>query len=789
MPSENEPQTSKNTHTSGADSATGPDVTYKISLDELEKLVTESDPVAVHKRKRRPKSSGTTGIFTSPLFEKGCDLDALLADQIRRQAKNMSYALHVSADENVELVEVDKCFDIGKSIAEGGQGILARARDLSLKREVALKSLRQELTADKLARDCFLTEAQVTAQLDHPTIVPIYSLNKDQQNGIHLAMKLVKGQTLKEYLEKIILHYEMEGVRKFDLKKGLHYRLDIFLRVCDAISYAHSRNIMHCDLKPENIMIGEYNETYVMDWGIAKLIYEPDGKTLTRESLTVMNGTPRFMPPEALLHQGRDERSDIFAMGAILFEIATMEHAYSGKSSNAVMQNIKNNQRKPIKSRFRFRIDGDVKAIINKAMAFDREQRYQTVDALAEDVRRYMLGEEVSANPDHFWGRINRWSLNHRRFVLAGVSLLLISLLSLHAWSLMRQMQETVALQNRNIAAGMAYNRVGETGMAIDRKIASLENMLDHLGDNLLMLLENRNSGNHTKNRFVHYLDYQSEQTRPASATFSIAYNQVIDPEHFTAFMTGGQNLKAFDSLLKQLSPLHSQIPKLMRNSKNQQEDNLNQQGLYDELLMTGLPVAWVYFTLSNGLHLSYPGSGSYTTDYNPQQREWYLAALKGEGKPVWGNPYLDALTHEMVITCSMAVKGSKGNLHGVAGMDVPLSKIKNIITQFGNQSTAVAGRFLVSQDGNILIRCGIDPKRLREAGEATGISSDKVPNHLHLDMRWKKYGTKVCTENGLEFIYAFARVPAINCTYLEKIWLQPWLEKASKTESRLSQD
>ncbi len=789
MPLENEQPTSKNTQTSGAESATGPDVTYKISLDELEKLVSAPDPQAVQKRKRRPKSSGTTSIFTSPLFEKGCDLDALLADQMKRQAKNMSYALHVSADANVELVEVNKCFEVGKSIAEGGQGILARARDLSLKREVALKSLRQELTSDPLARECFLTEAQVTAQLDHPTIVPIYSLNKDPQNGIHLAMKLIKGQTLKEYLEKIALHYETEGVRNFDLKKGLHYRLEIFMRVCDAISYAHSRNIMHCDLKPENIMIGEYNETYVMDWGIAKLIYEPDGKTLTRESMTVMNGTPRFMPPEALLQQGRDERSDIFALGAILFEIITLEHAFSGKSSNAVMLNIKNNQRNPIKSRFRFRIDGDLKAIINKAMAFDREKRYQTVDTLSEDVRRYLLGEEVSSNPDHFWGRINRWSLNHRRFVLAGVSLLLISLLSLHAWSLLRQMKETVAVQNRNIAAGMAYNRVGETGMAIDRQIASFENVLENLGDNLLLLLENKNPDKNAKNRFVYYLDYQSAQSRPDSAVFSLAYNQIIDPEHFTVFMTGGQKLKTFDSLLQKLNPLHSHIPKMMRNSKNFQEDSMDQQVLYEELLVTGLPLTWVYFTFSNGLHLSYPGSGSYTADYNPQQREWYLAALKGQGRPVWGTPYRDALTHETVITCSMTVNGAKGSFQGVAGIDITLNKIKSIITESGNQSTAVAGRFLVSQDGTILIRCGIDAKRLREAGETTGISSDKVPNHLYLDMHWKKYGTKICTENGLEFIYAFARVPAINCTYLEKIWLQPWLEKARDTESQPSKD
>ena len=784
MSSDNEQNMTQNMST-----VTDPDTTYKLSLDELEQLLTEDDPGAARKRKHHSKGSGTARIFTSPLFEKGCDLDALLADQMKLQAKNMGYALHISADEKVELGDVNKRFDIGKSIADGGQGVLTKARDLSLKREVALKSLRQELIGDKLARDCFLTEAQVTAQLDHPAIVPVYSLNKDQQNGIHLAMKLVKGQTLKEYLDKIILHYEMDGVRKFDLKKGLHHRLDIFLRICDAISYAHSRNIMHCDLKPANIMIGEYNETYVMDWGIAKLIYEPGGKTLTQESLTVMNGTPRFMPPEALMLQGRDERSDIFALGAILFEIVTLEQAYSGNTSKEVMENIKTNQRNPIKSRFRYRIDEDMKAIINKAMAFDPEQRYQTVDALAEDVRRYMLGEEVFANPDHFWGKINRWSINHRRLVMATGLLLLIALLSLHIWSQMRQMQQTVALQNRNIAASLAYNRVGETGMAIDRRIASLENMLDNLGDNLVLLLENRTTENNTQNRFVHYLDYQSEQSRPASAVFSLAYNQVIDPEHFSAFMTGGQDLKEYDHLLKQLNLLHSQIPRLMRNSKDQQDEDMSQQELYDEMLTTGLSVAWVYFAFSNGLHLTYPGSGSYTADYNPHQRRWYQVALKKEGKPVWGDPYQDILTNEMVIPCSMAVNSSKGTLYGVAGIDVPLSKLKNIVTQFGNQSTAVAGRFLVSQDGTILIRCGIEPNRLHEVGETTGINSDKVPTHLHLDMRWKKYGTKICTENGLEFIYAFARVPAINCTYLEKIWLQPWLEKVQEAEEQLSKD
>ncbi len=786
MPFEQDQHTSQSRNSS--ESITGPDVTYKISLDELEKLVSEKNPIAVRKRKRQPKTNTATSIFTSPLFEKGLDLDALLSDQMKREAKNMNYALHVSADERVELAEVDKYFEIGKSIAEGGQGILTQAHELSLKREVAMKSLRKELIKDQLAREYFLVEAQVTAQLDHPTIVPIYSLSKDNDNGIHLAMKLVKGQTLKEYLEKTIFHYEADGVRKFNLKKGLQYRLDIFLRVCDAISYAHSRNIMHCDLKPENVMIGEYNEAYVMDWGIAKLIYEADGKTLTHASRTVMNGTPRFMPPESLLHQGRDERSDIFALGAMLFEIVTLEHAYSGHTSTGVMRNIKNGQRNPIKSRFRFHIDADLKAIINKAMAFERQQRYQSVDALASDLRCYLAGEEVSANPDRFWGKINRWAMNHRRLVIGGGLFLLVSLLALHAWQLLHQMQNTVAQQNRSIAAGMAYGRVGEAAMAIDRKIASLENMLEHLGDNLL-LLENREMSSNSENRFIHYRDYQKPETSPPSATFSMAYNQIVDPENFSYFIKGGAEPAVFDALLRHLSPLHSQIPRLMCGSDKLREASMSRHELYDELLTVGLPVVWVYFTFNSGLHLAYPGSGSYSDDYDPQQREWYLAALNARGRTVWSAPYRDAITNETVITCSMAVNSGLGNGDVVIGIDVALNKIKNIIREFGNQSTAVAGRFLVNAEGDILIRCGIDGKRLCESGEATGISSGKVPNNLRLDMRWKKYGIKICAENDLEFIYAFARVPAINCTYLEKIWLRPWLEKASASAGRQMTD
>lgn len=134
----------------------------------------------------------------------------------------------------------------------------------------------------------------MTAQLDHPAIVPIYSLKSDGENGLHLAMKMINGITLKDYLKQVATHYRLDGVRAFDEEKSLRNRLEIFLKACDALEYAHSRNIMHRDLKPENIMTGEYHETYIMDWGIARpILPQPEGAS-------VLAGTPQYLAPEAI---------------------------------------------------------------------------------------------------------------------------------------------------------------------------------------------------------------------------------------------------------------------------------------------------------------------------------------------------------------------------------------------------------------------------------------------------------------------------------------------------------
>ncbi len=302
-------------------------------------------------------------------------------------------------------------------IAEGGQGILVSGEDLSLNRTIAVKSLRKELQDDPALRQRFITEAQVTAQLNHPSIVPIYSLVTDGENGLHLSMKKLQGITLQEYLEQVSRCYSMDGIHAYDEHKSIRYRLDMFLRVCDAIAYAHSRNILHCDLKPENIMIGEYHEAYVMDWGIAHPIrnaeYHPDTWTRPR----MISGTPRFLAPEVILGDLPDERADVFALGLILFETVTLQPGFSGKDNNTIMEKILDGNMTPVKHLYHTRIDTDLKAIIHKACATNRQYRYQSAAELASDIRRYLSGNETKANPDNLYLKIARFSWQHRKAV------------------------------------------------------------------------------------------------------------------------------------------------------------------------------------------------------------------------------------------------------------------------------------------------------------------------------------------------------------------------------------
>lgn len=292
-------------------------------------------------------------------------------------------------------------------VARGGMGVVYAAEDEALQRRVALKVL------DMTAADAGLTqrlmrEARVLARLEHPGIVPVHDVGTLVDGRVFYTMKFVEGRRLDKHIANI---------------ESVQDRLRLFLRICDAVGFAHARGVLHRDLKPTNVMVGPFGEVLVMDWGLAKVFADvtkddateiavPNGSgtkngndgetaiTLTTEHGTVM-GTPGYMSPE----QARgdvahlDRRSDVYSLGALLRFVAEKE----------VMRG--DHLQQP-------RVDKSVAAICDKAMAEKPEDRYSSVPELGMDVSRFLDGLAVTARPESFLEKVARFYRRYRFFIL-----------------------------------------------------------------------------------------------------------------------------------------------------------------------------------------------------------------------------------------------------------------------------------------------------------------------------------------------------------------------------------
>jgi eukaryotic-like serine/threonine-protein kinase len=242
-------------------------------------------------------------------------------------------------------------YAMDKVYAEGGIGRVWLARDRQLNREVAIKTLRPELLKDDGVRSRFLQEAQITGQLEHPGIVPVYELAAAPPSGSPFySMRLVRGRTLVQASR----HYHQKRRAGEEEALGLVSLLSAFVAVCNTVAYAHSRGVVHRDLKGENVLLGDFGEVFVLDWGLAKVLGTPEeqgsmhlesrrlaadgGQTLQGDVV----GTPRYMAPEQA--EGRsdlaDSRTDIYGLGAILYEILTGQPPFAGSSTLEFLDDV-----------------------------------------------------------------------------------------------------------------------------------------------------------------------------------------------------------------------------------------------------------------------------------------------------------------------------------------------------------------------------------------------------------------------------------------------------------------
>ncbi len=224
-----------------------------------------------------------------------------------------------------------------KEIARGGKCLIQSCKDLNLGRVICYKTLHTELANDPYEQKLFLREARITATLQHPNTAPVYEVGYDSRGHYYFTMKLVSGTTLREVLDKII-----DGESRWDLQR----LIDVVIEVAQVLNYAHAHGVAHCDVKPENIVMGDFGEVMLLDWGLAKLLdEEPEDEhsaaTDARfgSSRKPLQASPLYMSPEQVINEEIDHRTDIYSLGAILFEILTLQTLAWGDSLEEIMHN------------------------------------------------------------------------------------------------------------------------------------------------------------------------------------------------------------------------------------------------------------------------------------------------------------------------------------------------------------------------------------------------------------------------------------------------------------------
>lgn len=404
-------------------------------------------------------------------------------------------------------------------IARGGMGVVLRAVDCDIRREVALKFLLDPSNPNKTLR--FIEEAQITGQLEHPNIVPVHELGIDGQKRVFFSMKMIKGRSLAQILDDL-----RSGAPNAAATYSLGRLLNVLVATCHALAYAHSMSVVHRDLKPANIMVGDFGEVYVMDWGLAKILAPearivtpaeqfaasmgqelPEGPSVaskvmtSRDSETELTvdgtvlGTPVYMPPEQASGRVREvgPHSDVYAIGAILYEMLTLEPPVARDGGfQQILKRVVRGEIVPPASRApqraeAGRIPPELAAVAMKALATEPGQRYACVELLRRDIELFQEGRSVSAKEDTRREMVYKFVKRNKGIsatALAAAAVVLIVLVS-SSWINFRAAQAARKAYEERVAA--EQEKLERTRKAVPALLESAQLSLErHQFDNAL---------------------------------------------------------------------------------------------------------------------------------------------------------------------------------------------------------------------------------------------------------------------------------------------------------------
>jgi serine/threonine-protein kinase len=363
--------------------------------------------------------------------------------------------------------------------ARGGLGEVYVAEDVELRREVALKEIRKDHSQDDASCGRFVQEAEITGGLEHPGVVPVYGLGKYDDGRPFYAMRFIKGDNLKNAIRRF--HQTEPAAQgppgnrpETPTARNVAFRelLGRFVDVCNAVAYAHSRGVLHRDLKPGNIMLGKYGETLIVDWGLAKAVGRAEapadlgettlwpGSADSDRAATRMGtalGTPAFMSPEQAA--GKLDQlgpaSDIYSLGATFYMLLTGQAPFDGDAGE-ILRRVQQGEFPPPRQ-VKPGVPPALEGICLKAMAKRPQDRYRTPLELAEDIERWLADEPVSAHRDPLPARCGRWARRHRMLVAGLAAAALVAVVSLSVATVLLS-----AANQREVEAREQAQRNGE---------------------------------------------------------------------------------------------------------------------------------------------------------------------------------------------------------------------------------------------------------------------------------------------------------------------------------------